>query len=67
VNATVALRASPADFAKWRAHGAEQNGADGYPVDVVDGVRQNVGLVYLVGPAESSRICLARRTAEERS
>jgi choline dehydrogenase len=26
---------------------AEQNGADGYPVDVVDGVRQNVGLVYL--------------------
>ncbi len=28
-------------------NGAEQNGADGYPVDVVDGVRQNVGLVYL--------------------
>src|SRR5580692_2519341 len=26
---------------------AEQDGADGYPVDVVDGVRQNVGLVYL--------------------
>ena len=114
VNATVALRARPADFAKWGAHGAEgwsfddvlpafkllentptgddayhgrsgplpirqrtdgeltpsllgfvdaavaqgfkrvhdfngaeQNGADGYPVDVVDGVRQNVGLVYL--------------------
>lgn len=114
VNATVALRARPADFAKWRQHGAggwsfddvlpafkllentptgddayhgrsgplpirqrsdgeltsslrgfveaavahgfkrvhdfngaEQNGADGYPVDVVDGVRQNVALVYL--------------------
>jgi choline dehydrogenase len=114
VNATVALRACPADFAKWGAHGAEgwsfddvlpvfkllentptgddayhgrtgplpirqrtdgeltpslrgfvdaavahgfkrvhdfngaaQNGADGYPVDVVDGVRQNTGLVYL--------------------
>ena len=114
MNATVALRARPADFAKWGAHGAEgwsfddalpvfkllentptgddayhgrtgplpirqrtdaeltpslrgfvdaavaqgfkrvhdfngaeQNGADGYPVDVVDGVRQNVGLVYL--------------------
>ena len=28
-------------------NGAEQNGAGGYPVDVVDGVRQNVGLVYL--------------------
>lgn len=28
-------------------NGAEQNGADGYPVDVVDGVRQNVGLAYL--------------------
>jgi choline dehydrogenase len=28
-------------------NGAEQNGADGYPVDVVDGIRQNVGLVYL--------------------
>jgi choline dehydrogenase len=114
VNATVALRARAADFAKWRSHGAEgwsfddvlpafrmlentpagddahhgrtgplpirqradgdltpslrgfveaavalgfkrvhdfngaeQNGADSYPVDVVDGVRQNVGLVYL--------------------
>jgi choline dehydrogenase len=114
VNACVALRARPADFAKWGAHGAEgwsfddvlpifkllentptgdeayhgqtgplsirqrtddeltpslrgfveasvaqgfkrvhdfngadQNGADGYPVDVVDGVRQNVGLAYL--------------------
>ena len=114
VNATVALRARPADFATWGSHGAEgwsfddvlpafkllentpagddayhgrtgplsirqrtdgeltpslrgfveaavahgfkrvhdfngaeQNGADGYPVDVVDGVRQNVGLVYL--------------------
>jgi choline dehydrogenase len=98
VNATVALRARPADLAKWGEHGAEgwslddayhgrtgplpirqrtdgeltpslrgfveaavaqgfkrvsdfngaeQDGADGYPVDVVDGVRQNVGLVYL--------------------
>jgi choline dehydrogenase len=28
-------------------NGAEQNGADGYPVDVVDGIRQNTGLVYL--------------------
>jgi choline dehydrogenase len=28
-------------------NGGEQSGADGYPVDVVDGVRQNVGLVYL--------------------
>ena len=28
-------------------NGADQNGADGYPVDVVDGIRQNVGLVYL--------------------
>jgi choline dehydrogenase len=28
-------------------NGAEQNGADGYPVNVVDGVRQNTGLVYL--------------------
>lgn len=28
-------------------NGAEQNGAGGYPVDVVDGVRQNVGLAYL--------------------
>ncbi len=28
-------------------NGAYQNGADGYPVDVVNGVRQNVGLVYL--------------------
>jgi len=114
VNATVALRARPADFAKWGEHGAdgwsfddvlpvfkllentptgddayhgrtgpqpirqradgeltpsllgfveaavaqgfkrvhdfngaEQNGADGYPVDVVDGIRQNTGLTYL--------------------
>jgi choline dehydrogenase len=28
-------------------NGAEQNGADGYPVDVLNGVRQNVALVYL--------------------
>jgi choline dehydrogenase-like flavoprotein len=28
-------------------NGAEQNGADGYPVNVVNGVRQNVALVYL--------------------
>jgi choline dehydrogenase len=28
-------------------NGPEQNGADGYPVDVVDGVRQNTGLAYL--------------------
>jgi choline dehydrogenase len=28
-------------------NGADQDGADGYPVDVVDGIRQNVGLVYL--------------------
>ncbi|MER7639370.1 GMC family oxidoreductase N-terminal domain-containing protein [Streptomyces sp. NPDC126522] len=28
-------------------NGAEQNGAGGYPVDVVDGVRQNTGLAYL--------------------
>ena len=114
VNAAVALRARPGDFAKWGEHGAEgwsfgdvlptfkllentptgddayhgrtgplpirqrtdgeltpsllgfveasvahgfkrvhdfngagQSGADGYPVDVVNGVRQNVGLVYL--------------------
>ena len=118
VNATVALRARPADFAKWGAHGvdgwafddvlptfkllentptgddayhgrtgpqpirqrsdgeltpslrgfvaaavaqgfkrvhdfngAEQNGADGYPVNVVDGIRQNTGLTYLTAEA----------------
>jgi choline dehydrogenase len=28
-------------------NGAEQNGAGGYPVDAVDGIRQNVGLAYL--------------------
>ena len=28
-------------------NGAEQNGADGYPVNVVDGVRQNAAMVYL--------------------
>jgi choline dehydrogenase len=28
-------------------NGAEQNGVDGYPVNVVDGVRQNAALVYL--------------------
>lgn len=30
-------------------NGASQNGAGGYPVDVVDGVRQNTGLVFLPG------------------
>ncbi|HEY2060541.1 MAG TPA: GMC family oxidoreductase N-terminal domain-containing protein [Amycolatopsis sp.] len=34
-------------------NGAEQHGADGYPVDVVDGVRQNVGLVYLTAEVRS--------------
>jgi choline dehydrogenase len=28
-------------------NGAEQNGVDGYPVNVVDGVRQNAAMVYL--------------------
>jgi choline dehydrogenase len=28
-------------------NGAEQNGADGYPLNVVDGVRQNAALAYL--------------------
>ena len=28
-------------------NGAEQNGVDGYPLNVVDGVRQNAALVYL--------------------
>jgi len=28
-------------------NGADQNGAGGYPVDILDGVRQNTGLVYL--------------------
>jgi choline dehydrogenase len=28
-------------------NGAEQNGADGYPVDVVDGVRQSTAIAYL--------------------
>ena len=28
-------------------NGAEQDGADGYPVNVVDGIRQNTALVYL--------------------
>jgi choline dehydrogenase len=28
-------------------NGSEQNGADGYPVTVLDGVRQNTALVYL--------------------
>jgi len=30
-------------------NGANQNGAGGYPVDVVNGVRQNTGLVFLSG------------------
>lgn len=34
-------------------NGAEQNGADGYPVDVVDGVRQNTGLAYLTAEVRS--------------
>jgi choline dehydrogenase len=28
-------------------NGAEQNGVDGYPLNVVDGIRQNAALVYL--------------------
>jgi choline dehydrogenase len=28
-------------------NGSKQNGADGYPVNAVDGIRQNVGLAYL--------------------
>src|SRR5689334_20366058 len=28
-------------------NGAEQNGVDGYPLNVVDGVRQNAALVYM--------------------
>jgi choline dehydrogenase len=35
-------------------NGAEQNGADGYPVDVVDGVRQSTALAYLT-PAVRAR------------
>jgi choline dehydrogenase len=35
-------------------NGAEQSGADGYPVDVVDGVRQSTALAYLT-PAVRSR------------
>jgi choline dehydrogenase len=34
-------------------NGAEQNGADGYPVDVVDDVRQNTGLAYLTTDVRS--------------
>jgi choline dehydrogenase len=41
-------------------NGADQDGADGYPVDVVDGIRQNVGMVYLTA-AVRSRANLAVR------
>jgi choline dehydrogenase len=34
-------------------NGAEQNGADGYPVDVVDGIRQNTGISYLTEAVRS--------------
>jgi choline dehydrogenase len=34
-------------------NGAEQNGADGYPVDVVDGIRQNTGIAYLTADVRS--------------
>ena len=34
-------------------NGAEQNGADGYPMDVVDGIRQNTGLAYLTAGVRS--------------
>jgi choline dehydrogenase len=34
-------------------NGAEQNGADGYPVDVLDGVRQNTGIAYLTADVRS--------------
>jgi choline dehydrogenase len=34
-------------------NGAEQNGADGYPVDVVDGVRQSTALAYLTTAVRS--------------
>src|ERR1017187_5793796 len=34
-------------------NGAEQNGADGYPVDVVDGIRQNTGIAYLTAEVRS--------------
>jgi choline dehydrogenase len=56
-------------------NGAEQNGADGYPVDVVDGVRQNTGLVYLtasvrarpnltiIGNANINRVLFDRKRA----
>lgn len=34
-------------------NGADQNGADGYPVNVVDGVRQSTALAYLTAPVRS--------------
>lgn len=34
-------------------NGAEQNGADGYPVDVVNGIRQNTGVAYLTPSARA--------------
>jgi choline dehydrogenase len=34
-------------------NGPDQSGADGYPVDVVDGIRQNTGLAYLTAEVRS--------------
>jgi choline dehydrogenase len=34
-------------------NGAEQNGAGGYPVNVVDGVRQSTALTYLTAPVRN--------------
>ena len=34
-------------------NGPEQNGADGYPVNVVDGVRQSTALAYLTAPVRA--------------
>ena len=36
-------------------NGADQNGAGGYPVNVVNGVRQNTALVYLPGEVSQGR------------
>ncbi|HEX3826042.1 MAG TPA: GMC family oxidoreductase N-terminal domain-containing protein [Sporichthyaceae bacterium] len=56
-------------------NGAEQNGAGGYPVDIVDGVRQNTALAYLtpevraranltiVGNVDVDRVLIERATA----